>query len=1533
MRNTRSNPTGANSRGTLRSGPARSGGSVGRRARAPAREPVGENPPDIRAIVEEVVRQMMPTLTNNPNPSGNPNPSANPNPSEEAAKSIHDRQPEDESQGESRARAVKETQGGEASTKKVGCTYKAFLGCKPKEFSGTDNPVQAMEWIMHIEKVFRVSKCADDDKVEFATNQLTSSALHWWQIYYKSLNLDPTQSVSWEQFKIKFNEEYCSEVAIKKLEDEFLHMEQGSRSVQEYNLSFLEKARFAEHHVSTEKRKIDMYVWGLTTRIREIVQPLKLPTFRQVVDRATERETELKRQDDEKKAMETKRKAEDQSWTPQKKSQQTGSKGKSQKDEGKWCEKCRKRHTGSCRSDTGSVICRNCGKTGHPTRECRAERRCYQCGATDHIRPNCPQLKSGVYSERPRDDQVGKKEEPKNRGRPVASRAFQMTVEEAREKTDVVTGIFTLNTIPVYVIFDLGATHCFVSESLLPRLNVPLTPMNESLEVAIADGRYVWVSEHLEDCQLKIYGTTFPIDLKPMTTNEFGVIVGMDWLATNYANMDCRNKNITVLSPEGEWIKIQGERPWLRMPVISFAQARSCISNGGMSYWAYVAMAKPVKVGVANVNVVNEFPDVFPDELPGLPPDRQVEFTIELIPGAAPVARAPYRLAPSEMVELRKQLEELLDRSFIRPSTSPWGAPILFVKKKDGSMRMCIDYRELNKITVKNKYPLPRIDDLFDQLQGASYFSKIDLRSGYHQLKIRESDVPKTAFRTRYGHYEFLVMPFGLTNAPAVFMDLMNRVCRPFLDTSVIVFIDDILVYSRSQAEHEVHLHQVLELLRREKLYAKFSKCEFWLREVQFLGHVINAEGVKVDPAKVEAVMKWEPPRSPTEVRSFLGLAGYYRRFGENFSSIAVPLTKLTKKGEKFTWAEKQQEAFQRLKQALCEAPVLTLPQSGEEYVIYSDASRVGLGCVLMQKGRVIAYASCQLKDAEKKYPVHDLELAAVVLALKLWRHYLYGVKFVVYTDHKSLKYLFDQKELNMRQQRWMDLLKDFDFEIRYHPGKANVVADALSQKEAPLKVTSACMGVASRLPELIRLAQEEACKPEHVKSERMVGYLKHLEENAQKLKTFRGRIWVPKQGEARNLLLEDAHCSRYAVHPGSTKMYRTLKPLYWWPEMKRDVGRYVERCLTCLQVKSNHQKPYGEIQPLPIPEKKWDHITMDFVTKLPRTPRGHDSVWVIVDRLTKSAQFIPISEKYKVDQLAKIYIDEVLCRHGLPASIVSDRDSRFTSHFWQSLQKRLGSKVLMSTAYHPQTDGQSERTIQTLEDMLRTCVIDFGGSWEDHLPLVEFAYNNSYHSSIQMAPYEALYGAPCRTPTCWNEVGEKPLAGPEIVAQTEEKIKLIRENLKVAQNRQKQYADKRVKPIKFQVGDMVMLKVSPWKGLIRFGKKGKLSPRFIGPFRISQRVGAVAYRLELPDELHGIHDVFHVSHLRKPLFDKSQQVPLAEIEVDDKLRYPEQPERVLDRKIRQLRNKKISMVKVLWRHHRGSDMTWETAKQENQHL
>ncbi|GJT00639.1 putative reverse transcriptase domain-containing protein [Tanacetum coccineum] len=433
----------------------------------------------------------------------------------------------------------------------------------------------------------------------------------------------------------------------------------------------------------------------------------------------------------------------------------------------------------------------------------------------------------------------------------------------------------------------------------------------------------------------------------------------------------------------------------------------------------------------------------------------------------------------------------------------PWGAPVLFVKKKDGSFRMCIDYMELNKLTVKNRYPLPRIDDLFDQLQGSSIYSKIDLRSGYHQLRVREEDIPKTAFRTRYGHYEFQVMSFGLTNAPAVFMDLMNRVCKPYLDKFVIVFIDDILIYSKSKKEHEEHLRQILKLLKKEELYAKFSKCEFWISRVQFLGHVIDCRGIHVDPAKIESIKDWASPKTPTEIRQFLGLAGYYRRFIEGFSKIAKTMTKLTQKGVKFDWGDKQEAAFQLLKQKLCSAPILALPEGSKDFIAYCDASKKGLGAVLMQREKVISYASRQLKIHEKNYTTHDLELGAVVFALKIWRHYLYGTKCTVFTDHKSLQHILDQKELNMRQRRWLELLSDYDCEIRYHPGKANVVADALSRKERePLRVRALVMTIGLDLPKQILRAQTEARKPENIKKEDVGGILVENSKDPEKLRT-----------------------------------------------------------------------------------------------------------------------------------------------------------------------------------------------------------------------------------------------------------------------------------------------------------------------------------------------------------------------------------------------------------------------------------------------
>ncbi|GJT72227.1 putative reverse transcriptase domain-containing protein [Tanacetum coccineum] len=570
--------------------------------------------------------------------------------------------------------------------------------------------------------------------------------------------------------------------------------------------------------------------------------------------------------------------------------------------------------------------------------------------------------------------------------------------------SNAVTGTFLLNNCYASILFDTGADRSFISTAFSSLIDIAQTPLENSYDVELADGKIVGVDTIMQGCTLNFLNHPFNIDLMPVELGSFDVIIGMDWLRSN-----------------------DGRESWLT--IISCSKAQEYMTKGCKIFLAHISAKKEEDKSegkqLKDVPVVRDFPEVFPEDLPGLPPARPVEFQIDLIPGAAPVARAPYRLAPSKMKELSEQLQELSDKGFIRPSSSPWGAPVLFVKKKDGSFRMCIDYRELNKLTMKNHYPLSRIDDLFDRLQGSSIYSKIDMRSSYHQLRVREQDISKTAFRTWYGHYEFQVMPFGLTNAPA------------------------------DKKEYEEHLKAILELLKKEKLYAKFSKCEFWTPKVQFLRHVIDSRGIYVDPAKIESIKDWTSPKPPMEIRQFLGLAGYYRRFIEGFSKITKSMTKLTQKGVKFDWGEKEENAFQLIKQKLCSAPILALPEGSEDFVVYCDASHKGLGAVLMQREKVIAYASRQLKIHEKNYTTHDLELGSVVFALKIWRHYLYGTKCTVFTDHKSLQHILDQKELNMRQRRWLELLSDYDCDIRYHPGKANVVADALSRSELSMAILS----------------------------------------------------------------------------------------------------------------------------------------------------------------------------------------------------------------------------------------------------------------------------------------------------------------------------------------------------------------------------------------------------------------------------------------------------------------------------------------------
>ncbi|GJV40764.1 putative reverse transcriptase domain-containing protein [Tanacetum coccineum] len=930
------------------------------------------------------------------------------------------------------------------------CFYADFMKCQPLNFKGAEGVVGA--------------------------------ALTWWNGQIRTLGPE-AYAMTWDVLKRKMTNKYCPQGEIKKLEIELWNLKVKGNDVPAYTERFQELTLICTKFVANETEKVDKYISGLPDNIYGNVKSARPKTLDETIELANDLMDQKLRTYAERQS-DSKRKADDSSRNNHGHQQQpfkrqnvakvynmgTGERkpygGSLPK-----CNKCHLHHNGPC-----NQRCHKCNKIGHFARDCRNTGNanvtntqkgngatpkgngCFECGASGHFRRDCPKLKNKdggngnaqgwVYA-------VGNAEKRGNApGNPDAN---------------VVTGTFLLNNHYASILFDTGADRSFISTAFSSLINIAPTSLENCYDVKLADGKLVKIDIIIRGCTLKFLGHPFNIDLMPVELGSFDVIIGMDWLRRYHAVIVCDEKLVQV--PYGnETLTFCGNESSngreSRLTVISCSKAQEYMAKGCQVFLAQISAKKEEdkseRKQIEDVPIVRDFPEVFPEDLPGLPPARPVEFQIDLVPGAAPVARAPYRLAPSEMKELSEQLQELSDKGFIRPSSSPWGAPVLFVKKKDGSFRMCIDYRELNKLTVKNRYPLPRIDDLFDQLQGSSIYSKIDLRSGYHQLRVREQDISKTAFRTRYGHYEFQVMPFGLTNAPAVFMDLMNRVCKPYLDKFVIVFIDDILIYSKDKREHEEHLRAILELLKKEKLYAKFSKCEFWIPKVQFLGHVIDSRGIHVDPAKIESIKDWASPKTPTEIRQFLGLAGYYRRFIERFSKIAKSMTKLTQKGIKFDWGEKEEDAFQLIKQKLCSAPILALPEGSEDFVVYCDASHKGLGAVLMQREKVIAYASRQLKVHEKNYTTHDLELGSVVFTLKIWRHYLYGTRCTVFTDHKSLQHILDQKELNMRQRRWLELLSDYDCDIRYHPGKANVVADALSRKERvePLRVRALVMTI-----------------------------------------------------------------------------------------------------------------------------------------------------------------------------------------------------------------------------------------------------------------------------------------------------------------------------------------------------------------------------------------------------------------------------------------------------------------------------------------
>ena len=1037
------------------------------------------------------------------------------------------------------------------------------------------------------------------------------------------------------------------------------------------------------------------------------------------------------------------------------------------------------------------------------------------------------------------------------------------------------------------------------------------------------------------------------------------------------------------------------------------------------------------RLGTAQTSAIpkelEEYADVFSIEEAGKLPshegrDHAIETTAE--PPFGPL----YNLSNTELAALRNYLDDALAKGWIQHSTSPAGAPILFVPKKDGGLRLCVDYRGLNKVTVKNRHPLPLISETLDRLNGAKQFTKLDLKDAYHRIRIRRGDEWKTAFRTRYGHFEYLVMPFGLTNAPATFQAYINKSLIGLIDQFCVVYLDDILIYSETPEEHIRHVKQVLERLRRASLFVSLKKCEFFTTEVEFLGFIVSTDGVSMDKRRVAAIQEWPKPKSYHDVQVFLGFVNFYRRFIHHYSQIAGPLTGLLKGSEngrkagQLEWSVEANQAFARLQAAFTSAPLLRHFDPNLPIRLETDASEFGLAGILTQlqesnkQWHPVAFHSRKMIDAERNYETYDQELLAIVTMFKHWRHYLEGANNAVevLTDHNNLKYFMGQPNLNGRQARWAMKLAGFDFFISHRPGKTNP-ADAPSRRpdykgetlainkllptlqqklamigslsnpifaairtaygsatddvvakcagrtdQTPVKTalgslmtvavqktylntvhhsrlrepqpqnrgsssetlaqhnrnvaevqlnpvagTAGCKQLVPRLVANVLVASETAYNPSSKPAYELIKALQQEDAlviqwkageaqgnrkkdagawtlDSQGLLLYNDRLYVPEEASVREELLKRHHDDPLAGHFGVEKTSELIGRKYFWKSMKADVKEYVNTCDICQRVKVKRHRPYGELNALPIPSGPWKEITTDFITDLPPSKRNgsvYDSILVVVDRYTKMACYLPTTKKINALQLEELLMQEIFLKFGAPEGIVTDRGTVFTSAFWSEVCYQMQTKRRLSTAFHPQTDGQTERQNQTLEHYLRTYCSDKQNDWALLLPIAEFAYRQSQHSTIGCSPFKAMYGYdPVLELRPEDEAteGEVPAAKERIKEIDSVRQELTKRWQGVLDSQAKFY-NKNHQQQEFQQGDLVLLLA---KNLKQKRPNRKLSDKAIGPFRVRRRIGKQAYHLWLPPA-YRIHPVFHVS-LLEPYKRRKGDTDIPEYPVPD---------------------------------------------------
>ena len=957
---------------------------------------------------------------------------------------------------------------------------------------------------------------------------------------------------------------------------------------------------------------------------------------------------------------------------------------------------------------------------------------------------------------------------------------------------------------------------------------------------------------------------------------------------------------------------------------------------------------------------LQDFGDVFSKQSFDVLPDRKIwDHAIELVLGSAPSNCKVYPLSPNEQKELDEFLEENLRTGRIRPSKSPMASPVFFIKKKDGSLRLVQDYRALNAITIKNRYPLPLISELVNQLRGAKYFTKLDVRWGYNNVRIKGGDEWKAAFRTNRGLFEPLVMFFGLTNSPATFQTMMNDIFRDLIaQGSVCVYLDDILIFTKTLEEHRLIVREVMSRLRAYKLYLKPEKCEFERTKVEYLGLIVSEGRVEMDPVKVAGVAEWPEPRNRKEVQSFLGFVNFYRRFIKDFSHIGRPLFDLTKQNTPWTWGEEQKVSFRELKDRVTTTPILIAPNDEKPYRVEADSSDFATGAILSQQGEdekwhPIAFYSKSLSPVERNYEIHDKELLAIIRALEEWRHLLEGAKhpFEVWTDHKNLEYFRTSRKLNRRQARWSLYLASFDYTLHHKPGRSMGKADALSRRPDHGSGGDDNDNIVLLKPEVfairvlggVTLSGEEEAILEEIKELMKSGNMEEsVVKAAEELKRgrantantlrgsewsqdaglmyFRDRLYVPENPELRRRIVEQHHDTKVAGHPGRWKTLELVSRNYWWPNMSRYIGQYTSTCDLCLRTKVRRQSPTGELHPTPVPEVRWETISVDFIVELPEA-HGHDAIMCVVDSLSKRAHFIPTHTTISSLGTARLFLANSWKLHGLPRSVISDRGPQFVSEFTRELYRLLGIQLATTTAYHPQADGQTERVNQELEQYLRVFVSERQDDWDELLPMAEFQYNNHVHSATKETPFMLDTGMHPRMGFEPRQAPSKREAANEFVERMKASLDEARSALAKSKDDMARYYDQRRTPASvFAPGDMVYLDASN----IRTTRPSKkLAHRYLGPYKINTRVGPNTYRLELPESMKALHPVFNVVKLlsapENPIPGRKVEVPLPPTLVDETGGEHYEIEQILDSR---LRNHKLHFL-VKWKGYGYEENQW----------